>query len=768
MQRPNDDAPHLEWAQFYASLGWRVFPVRPGTKNRFYRYPDYKNPKNGIEYSWSYQATTDQKRVKRFWTDYPDADIGMATGDGSGGVVVIDVDTLNGHNVDGVGSMNAWQQEHEQLPATPLAISGSGSRHYFFKLDGAKNATGVIEGVDIRANGGYVILPPTADGRHWETPPGVAMLAPAAGAVIDLIEGRPDPIADDYDPFAGMRHARFILPDRIEAGKRTDTLVKYVGSLSGKGYEADEIRTAVIEANDQRCNPPLSDQELKAEVFPALSRDWKPKRAIPAVYSTEIVERLQELDAANEALYSWSDMGDSALFADIYSDTHRYCPEWKEWAYFDGRIWARDTANEKVRQSMKEFTDALVAYLPSCGLTGKTKEAYMRHIGKLQEYNKRDKVIKDAWDNMPLHAAELDTDPLMLNVQNGVLDLHGSPRLLEHSPAHKLARIAAVSYDPGACCPTWLKCLDEWLEGDADKIAFLQKFMGICLTGDTREETMTILYGPKGRNGKSVFVETFRKMLGDYADTIAPESLAIQKKDSRRASGDIAKLAGVRLVITSEPPRNMPLDAALVKAMLGRDTITARHLYQNEFSFVPAFKLVMNTNDLPSTSDDVLFTSGRVNVVLFNRHFSEDEQDKTLPNRLQDPAELAGILNWALEGLAAYRREGLTIPDSIRDANNQYRTDSDKIGLFIDACMLKDPTSKEKLSDTYDTFKNWCRKEGYSFPFGRITFNNELRRRGIETVKTRVNGSGPTLAIIGYRRIEHEEDQGMANLWLLQ
>lgn len=760
MQRPKDDAPHLEWALYYASLGWQVYPAPPGKKHGGYHYPEYKNPKNGSEYSWKYQASSDPERVRKFWTDHPEANIGMLTGDASGGVVVLDVDTLKGHGVDGVGSINRWQQEHGALPDTILAISGSGSRHYFFKLDGGKQHIGVLDGVDVIGNV-QVILPPTNDGRHWKIPPGAAEIATAAGDVKELLEGRPDPLAELLAK--RQQRERFQVPDECMEGSRTDTLFKMACSMQAQGHSDDVIRMAVYSYNDLKCEPPLSDQELEQTVFTALERYDKPA---PKVYDAQIVTRLQELGAADAKRYSRTDKGNSKLFADVYRDRHRYCPEWKEWAYYDGRIWAKDAAGEKVRQRAKELTDALMVYAPSAGLAGEEQTEYYKHVAKLNSYRTRETMIKDAWDNMVLHATDLDTDPLALNVQNGVLDLTGAPRLLPHAPGQSLSKIANVNYDPAACCPTWLRCLDEWMEGDNEKIAFLQQYMGICLTGDTREETMVILYGPSTRNGKSVFVETFKKMLGDYADTIAPESLATRDRDSRHASGDIAKLVGVRLVVTSEPPRNMPLDTARIKAMLGRDTITARQLYQMEFSFVPAFKLIMNTNYLPGTSDDTAFSGGRLNVVLFNRHFSEDEQDKTLLGRLQDPAEQAGILNWALEGLMAYRRnKRLAIPASVKAETDQYRADSDKIATFINDCMVKDPNGKEKASDVYRAYYYWCDGEKITGRLNRNTFYDEMRRRGIEIGPATIYGRTIKLAVIGYRRITPSEDGEATRYW---
>ena len=78
--------------------------------------------------------------------------------------------------------------------------------------------------------------------------------------------------------------------------------------------------------------------------------------------------------------------------------------------------------------------------------------------------------------------------------------------------------------------------------------------------------------------------------------------------------------------------------------MTGRDTISARFLHQSEFQFTPCFKLICNTNYLPIVSDTTIFKSDRVQVISFDRHFTESEQDKTLKNKLSTGSALSGIL----------------------------------------------------------------------------------------------------------------------------
>ena len=298
---------------------------------------------------------------------------------------------------------------------------------------------------------------------------------------------------------------------------------------------------------------------------------------------------------------------------------------------------------------------------------------------------------------------------------------------LSHTPDMKLSKLCNVSYDPDAKCPKWTKFLDEIMQGDSEKTRYLQKIAGLSLTGNTHEECCFILFGATTRNGKSTFIETLLYMLGDYGVTMRPETLAVkQNADSRTASGDIARLQGVRLVNASEPPKRMLFDTALLKSMLGRDSITARFLHQSEFTFIPRFKLTVNTNFLPLIGDDTVFSSGRIRVISFDRHFELHEQNKLLKDQLKQSNELSGILNWCIEGLRLYRKEGLKPPKAVEDATASYQSDSDKIGNFVSECLIESRGCCS-IKAVYERYSEWCRDCGCGIIFMIRSFWSNIK-----------------------------------------
>ena len=444
--------------------------------------------------------------------------------------------------------------------------------------------------------------------------------------------------------------------------------------------------------------------------------------------------------------YETTDKGFGRLFAEVFKNQHRYNPSRKDFMRYDGKRWVADIEGLSARKSGKLLSDALVRYAVNVDADGK----YLKAVTPLCNLRNRDAMLKDSRDIHYFTNEQLDTNDYLLNLQNGTLDLsENDPRFREHDPDLLLSKICNVEYDPAAVCNEWEKFLLEIMQGDRDKIRYLQKIAGLSLTGNTQEETCFILYGSTTRNGKSTFCETLIYLLGDYALTMKPETLAVkQNLDSRQASGDVARLAGCRFVNASEPPKRMLFDTALLKSLLGRDSITARHLHQREFEFIPKFKLVINTNYLPTITDDTVFSSGRINVISFDRHFEPHEQDKHLKDRLREKRELSGILNWCIEGLRLYRKEGLEPPEAVKNATEVYRSDSDKIGSFINECLTKSECNS-KAKDIYDVYAKWCDSNGYGTE-NKQNFFAELKNKGVFSNSGTVEGKTVKNIVKGY------------------
>lgn len=452
----------------------------------------------------------------------------------------------------------------------------------------------------------------------------------------------------------------------------------------------------------------------------------------------ELISRLEALKPVN---YHHSDRGSSDLFADMFRREVRYNTTAKEWFFYDGKVWRIDTGGMVVHAKAKQLFDALMIYAVSIE-DEQIQKLFREYYGKFGSKNKRDTLIKDAADCCYISSEELDKNPKLFNCQNGTFELD-TMKFREHRADDYITKISNVVYDEKAVSEDWNRFINEVLPHDREKVRYLQKAVGYSLSGTCSLETCFILYGATTRNGKSTLVSTISYMLGDsngYARAAQPEVLAMRKnRDSRNASEDIARLAGCRFLNVSEPPQSMAFDAALLKTLTGRDTITARFLFQGSFEYVPQFTLFINTNYLPKVLDETLFTSNRINVIEFNRHFSPEEQDINLKERLRTEQNISGLFNWCIEGLKLFRQEGLNQPLSVSIATRQYAQQSDKLWNFIDECLEESQGGGCTAKEAYEVYKKWCTDCGY-FSEGKQKFIELLRGKELLREREKING----------------------------
>ncbi|MEL7610614.1 MAG: phage/plasmid primase, P4 family [Bacillota bacterium] len=467
-------------------------------------------------------------------------------------------------------------------------------------------------------------------------------------------------------------------------------------------------------------------------------------------------KQIADLHPEKNDRYGWHDIGNGNLFADWYVDVARYVPERKKWFIYDGRAWRPDEGTLRAMELCKRIADNLMIYALSLP-DEQQRQAYVDFVKRWQRRAYRETILKDAAGVYPVEIGQFDKNPYLFNCLNGTLNLE-TGELLPHRAADMLSKTSNVNYVPGACCPRWERFVDEVMQGDSAKAAFLQKALGYALTGDTKHECFFILYGPTSRNGKGTTMETFMRMMGEYGRTAKPDTIA--QKQTANGSGpseDIARLAGARFVNIPEPDKKLVLSASLVKTLTGNDTITARFLNENSFEYRPQFKLFINTNHLPAVTDVTLFSSGRVMTIPFERHFKEEERDEGLKIELAQPKNLSSILNWCVQGLNLLRENGFDPPEAVQIAIDDYRKNSDKIARFLDEEMEAHVLYEARTADVYARYKQWCSANGF-FPENAANFKVSLSGIG-QIVQKRPAGSGrdasPVSLFLGYR-LKHQ------------
>jgi putative DNA primase/helicase len=395
----------------------------------------------------------------------------------------------------------------------------------------------------------------------------------------------------------------------------------------------------------------------------------------------------------------FSDVGNARRFVRLFGDSVRWIPE-VGWHWHGGTRWRRDDNGEMVRRA-KQTTQAIIdgsKDFPADARAEAVKFALRSEqaprLMAMLELAKSEKGIA-------LPYRELDSDPWLVGVERGAVDLRTGKFLLPPRDAY-LSRRLGTHYDSHAKCPTWCSFLDRITGGDVALVEFLQRAIGYTLTGSNREQVIFMPHGP-GANGKSVLLRAIRLLAGDYgADAPADTFLDRTRRDS---SNDLARLASVRFVSASELDEGKQLAEALIKAVTGGEAISARFLYGEYFEFLPAFKVWLACNHKPRISGDDNGIWRRVRLLPLRVTIPPDEQDRDLVDKLR--RELPGILNWTIAGALAWQRDGLGAPAAVTAATQAYRAESDAIGEWLDErCTLSPKASiqAKRLYDDYATF----------------------------------------------------------------
>jgi hypothetical protein len=295
-------------------------------------------------------ASTDASTIRRWWTSYPQANIATPTA----WCTVLDVDIRKG----GDDTLSALERLHGALPDTPQVLTGGGGTHYYFKPAAVPCSNGKVgEGLDIKASGGYVLLPPSThvSGRTYgddliyqlfETP-----LAAMPAWLVGLANGAGS---------TNGHHVPFKLPETIREGARQEHLYRLGRSMRAAGCAEPEILEA-LRAVNKRCAPPLSDSEVRDTARHAATQSDRPdfRRGMrgeasgngcqmqPPVVTAPVVVGPASAPAASAALTipDQALMGVARDFARLHSD---YLESPPAFFYFDYLTYFGNLIAEKV------------------------------------------------------------------------------------------------------------------------------------------------------------------------------------------------------------------------------------------------------------------------------------------------------------------------------------------------------------------------------------------------------------------------------------
>lgn len=402
---------------------------------------------------------------------------------------------------------------------------------------------------------------------------------------------------------------------------------------------------------------------------------------------------------------SSNDLGNAEKLIERFGHEIRFCLETKRWYVYRRGRWIQDSGGRLFRMAFK--------------IAKSTKEEKLASKGGLKAMIELARWFPGIC--MPVGA--MDSDPWLLNCQNGTLDLR-TGELRPHDPSDLITKMSPVKFEPDATCPVWADTIEKIMGVDQDKIDFLKRVFGYSLTGLTTEQCLFVFYG-SGANGKSTLLEVFRELLAGYAMHTTTASLLGSSGSPIR--NDLARLNGSRFVSAVEVGMGKKLDEALVKQLTGGDQVTARFLYNEFFEYKPQFKLFIAANHKPEIKGVDHGIWRRIHLIPFDVTIPPEEIDRDLPNTLR--AELAGILAWAVQGCLQWQVQGLNVPESIKNATARYRAEMDVVAEFLNDCCRLTADNKTALAALYDVYKKWA-DDACQDVLGKKTFGNLMRQKG--------------------------------------
>ncbi len=533
---------------------------------------------------------------------------------------------------------------------------------------------------------------------------------------------------DEYTLFLSDYRSVVILPDNDQAGR--DGAEKKLKSLQSLAYPGiPEIRVLPLpelaEHGDVRDWFNAGGSKRK---FLTLVKDWLPVVSDSETDTEFPSDRFRASDAYN-----------AHCFVKRYFKRINYCRE-LGWLFYDGKRWNKDIGDITAAQLARQTIQSDIFGLIKKARTEDERDKCYNHFIKSENDNRLKGMVHVAqsFPEILVASEELDADAYVFNCKNGTLNLR-TMEFHKHRPADSITKLASVTYDPDATCRRWLDCLNTWMQGDKEIIDYLQRLMGMCLTADTCARVFALFFG-SGLNGKSVFLDTNRLLMGDYGWE-APEGLLAEKREQGHTT-DIASLAGRRLVTVSETRANMILRTSLVKRMTGDQMLTARFMKKDNFSFPITHKTILSTQNRPRIMETSNAIWDRLHLVPWLYRIPKEDRSPRLTEELK--SEWPGILNWLLEGCRKWQEAGgsLEAPDSVKTATQEYRESSDILADFVETIIrLKMPQeSVIRVTELYKKYRDYAKDNEIEHPINQQRFNDYFRAKGVRYGATRRDG----------------------------
>jgi P4 family phage/plasmid primase-like protien len=456
--------------------------------------------------------------------------------------------------------------------------------------------------------------------------------------------------------------------------------------------------------------------------------------------------------AGGRKAYAVGDTGNGQRFADKFNAEARYVPEDKSW-YVDGGICWRLDRNNRVQEMAKTLAQDIYDQAASMKLkddaTDEEKKAFDKMKHAVETWAARTTMIDrisaavrsaSSVATCITQKEEFDTHHNLLNCPNGIVDLY-TGEIQPYDPTLFITKRCPVEYHPEAKSSLFDDFLATICKNHSDVPAFLQIFMGYVAQGCKTQEIVAMIFGP-GNSGKGTFLSLIDAVLGsDYVCNMSPDSLLSQQRSGGAASGDIARLEGFRLAITSEFKKGDKLNQGFLKLVSGGDKVVARRMYGEEREFVNRAQIIFQSNHRPEINAFDTGNNRRYIEIPFDNPIPRANVDHGYKKRMtEDPQVLQAVLAWIVAGCIKWHRDGLPKCASVDAATAQFFKEMDVMFEFVDDTLIVEDDVFVTVNDMNQAYIRWCMTNGVDGKKNE-EFKKLMTERGLVYKNHRVDGA---------------------------
>ena len=484
------------------------------------------------------------------------------------------------------------------------------------------------------------------------------------------------------------------------------------------------------------------------------------------------IEKLEISDDELQGYINENRVGDAKLYCRLHRGTVVYVKYWERFLIWGGHHWIEDdydAAFQRIedvcelylRLAERKQNEADEADKEDKAKIQSIADAVLRRVNLLRDTNGQEKLlqmvrrIRDPLAILPKH---IDKQHYVKACPNGVIDLR-TGELRPGRPEEYILNAIATEYDPSLLekddpCPETNKFLLSSMDGDQELVEFIWRLLGYGLITERRDHIFTIFWGEHGRNGKDTLIKLVTHVLGQTLSGDVPVEMFLQMQQPRNSSApspDVLSLRGMCIAWINEAEEGQRFALAKLKKLTGGGYITARGLQDKlQTTWLQTHLPIMTTNELPKAkADDAAFWS-RAILLKWPLSFVENPEqpyerpaDKNLDEKIQ--AEARGVLARMVRGSMEYLRDGLKIPDKVREWTREQRASWDDVGLFINDWCEQEPHQdnpdnyKTRISatDLHEAFCLWyARNRVRRFSISAKKFAEMLNKKDIPSKKS--------------------------------